>query len=232
MTNANPENDRNGRCSIQFGTRLVALYGDCTLLWRLCKMEEERTKKMRRATPPTICFRSLTTDRHARTSSRAKRLRAFLMVCRWKHVAAGRECQQCCREKGLVEHYGTPQSAKERGLRRRGVATHPHSSLGSSSTRTRCPLFLHQAMASLEDGDPSPVSIQTAHSQVQPAVSHVSEDRVDDNDDAWSEEEADEEGPKRKRARPLSALSCCSLRVFLFSVLPAPSVCSAFRMGM
>lgn len=48
----------------------------------------------------------------------------------------------------------------------------------------------------------------SAHSQAQRIASNAAEDRInhENNDEYWSDDDgADEEGPKRKRARPLSA---------------------------
>lgn len=52
--------------------------------------------------------------------------------------------------------------------------------------------------------DPSPASVLSAHSQAQRNTSDTAEDRPNHVDEGWSDEEGEEEGPKRKRARPLS----------------------------
>lgn len=58
--------------------------------------------------------------------------------------------------------------------------------------------------------NPSPVSV---HSHAQRDISDTAEDRTHHEtiDEYSSDEDGDEEGPKRKRARPLSA-SCLSFR--------------------
>lgn len=57
-----------------------------------------------------------------------------------------------------------------------------------------------------EMADPSPAStLSHAHRTVSDAVeSRVSHENENNNDDYWSDEDGEEDGPKRKRARPLS----------------------------
>lgn len=55
--------------------------------------------------------------------------------------------------------------------------------------------------------DPSPDSVESSILHVQRNASNTAEDTIIHHDEGWSEEEGDEEGPKRKRARPLSVYS-------------------------
>jgi hypothetical protein len=50
----------------------------------------------------------------------------------------------------------------------------------------------------------SPTSPQVAQLQARPSIDETAGDRDNVHDEGWSEEEGEEDGPKRKRPRPLS----------------------------
>ena len=51
----------------------------------------------------------------------------------------------------------------------------------------------------------SPSSPKVAHFQTRASIDEPAEERDNGHEEAWSDDEAEEEGPKRKRPRPLSA---------------------------
>lgn len=51
----------------------------------------------------------------------------------------------------------------------------------------------------------SPASPQLVQSQVKASTDEAAEDKENGHDEVWSDEDGEEEGPKRKRPRPLSA---------------------------
>jgi hypothetical protein len=51
----------------------------------------------------------------------------------------------------------------------------------------------------------SPSSPKLAQQHARPSIDEAAEDRDNGHEEAWSDDDGDEEGPKRKRPRPLSA---------------------------
>lgn len=51
----------------------------------------------------------------------------------------------------------------------------------------------------------SPSSPKLVQQQSRPSIDETAEDRENGHEEAWSDDDGDEEGPKRKRPRPLSA---------------------------
>jgi len=51
----------------------------------------------------------------------------------------------------------------------------------------------------------SPSSPKVAQLHARASIDETAEDRDNGHEEVWSDDEAEEEGPKRKRPRPLSA---------------------------
>lgn len=104
----------------------------------------------------------------------------------------------------------SPRLAKTEACRTRGQRPQQTPNLartsatsGSNTPRLLTPILSMASHISPSREGPSPVSVQSAQPHVQRAIT---EDVTNHDDDDWSEED-EEEGPKRKRARPLSAYS-------------------------
>ena len=143
-----------------------------------------------------ICQRRASMLSSARISAGDITSISYKRCCyRYKHVAASALADNDAPD-GVESSDGAVEEAGQLSTNKSLLGPHPSEASA---------LLTMAAQINPNNEAQSPSSPKVAQLHARPSIDETAEDRDNGHEEVWSDDDAEEEGPKRKRPRPLSA---------------------------